>query len=82
MSFTRVCFDGQGGWTKLLGANTVCPANSRYRLYVQIANNPDGVVYPNYAYLKVIWPAAVDPIANLAVKPSGSVETVMAYFVK
>jgi hypothetical protein len=47
-----------------------------------MANNPDGVVYPNYAYLKVIWPAAIDPIANPTVKPSGSVETVTTYFVK
>src|SRR5215475_11700721 len=31
-NITRVCFDGQGGWTKLQGINTVCPANSRYRL--------------------------------------------------
>jgi uncharacterized protein (TIGR02598 family) len=81
-SFARVCFDGQGGWTKLQGNNSVCPANSRYRLFVQMGNNPDGVVYPNYAYLRVIWPAAVDPIANPTVKPSGSVETVTAYFVR
>ena len=81
-SQTRVCFDGQGGWTKLTGIATTCPVNSRYRLYVQMANNPNLVLYPNYAYLKVIWPAAVDPVANMFVKPSGSVETVTAYFSK
>jgi hypothetical protein len=47
-----------------------------------MANNPNLVLYPNYAYLKVIWPAAVDPVANMFVKPSGSVETVTAYFSK
>jgi uncharacterized protein (TIGR02598 family) len=81
-NITRVCFDGQGGWTKLQGNNTVCPANSRYRLFVKMANNPDSVVYPNYAYLKVTWPAAIDPLANLTIQPSGSVETITAYFVK
>jgi len=81
-TLTRLCFDGQGGWTKLTGIATTCPVNSRYRLYVQMANNPNLVLYPNYAYLKVIWPAAVDPVANMFVKPSGSVETVTAYFVK
>jgi uncharacterized protein (TIGR02598 family) len=82
-TLTRLCFDGQGGYTKLTGINTVCPAPyTRYRLYVQTANNPNQVLYPNYVYLKVIWPAAVDPIANVFVKPSGSVETVTAYFSK
>jgi len=84
-SQTRVCFDGQGGWTKLAGLNTVCqPPYTRYRLSVQTASNGDAVLYPNYADLKVTWPAnPSDPLNPLnQVKPSGSVETVTAYFVK
>jgi uncharacterized protein (TIGR02598 family) len=68
-------FDGQGRATPQPGAN------SRYRLYVQIANNPFGPVYPNYAWLKVTWPAAVDPLST-TITPSGSVETVAALFNK
>jgi hypothetical protein len=78
---TRVCFDDNGGWTKLTGINTVCPPNSRYRLFVKMGSNPGGVLYPNYADLIVTWPAAIDPL-NLTTKPSGSVEAVTAYFVK
>ena len=82
LSSTTVCFDGQGAWIQPSHAgNVACPANSRYRLYVKMGNNPDGVVYPNYTYLKAIWPAAVDPL-SVTVKPSGSVETVTAYFVR
>jgi hypothetical protein len=59
-----------------------CPANYyRFRLDVQIANQPALVVYPNYVWLKVTWPAAVNPIFNPTTKPSGSVETVATYFV-
>jgi uncharacterized protein (TIGR02598 family) len=72
---TLLYFDGQGQSTTSLGPN------SRYRLYVKIANNPAGVVYPNYVWLKVSWPAAVDTI-NTTITPSGSVETVGAFFVK
>ena len=72
---TTLYFDGQGQATTLRGAN------SRYRLYVQIANNPFGPVYPNYAWLKVTWPAAVDPLST-TITPSGSVETVAAVFNK
>ena len=68
-------FDGQGQSTTSLGPT------SRYRLYVKIANNPANVVYPNYVWLKVSWPAAVDTI-NTTITPSGSVETVAAFFVK
>ena len=80
-STTRVCFDGQGGWTKLTGTNTVCPADSRYRVIVQVANNPSVTTpgYPNYFYVRVTWPAAVDPLANPAIAPSGSVGIVAAY---
>ena len=75
LSTTTLYFDGQGQATTLRGAN------SRYRLYVQIANNPFGPVYPNYAWLKVTWPAAVDPLST-TITPSGSVETVAAVFNK
>lgn len=78
-STTTVCFDGQGGVTLSAAGNVSCPANSRYRLYVQIANNPFGPLYPNYAWLKVSWPAAVNPL-NTTVTPSGSVETVATVF--
>ena len=74
-TFMTLYFDGQGQSTTSLGPN------SRYRLYVKIANNPAGVVYPNYVWLKVSWPAAVDTI-NTTITPSGSVETVSAFFVK
>jgi uncharacterized protein (TIGR02598 family) len=74
-SFTTLYFDGQGQSTTSRGAN------SRYRLYVKIGNNPASVVYPNYVWLKVSWPAAVDTI-NTTITPNGSVETVAAFFVK
>jgi hypothetical protein len=81
--FTTVCFDGQGGWTKLTGINTVCPANYPvYRLYVQIDQTVGGAVYPAHAYLRVTWPAAANPSASPPIRPSGSVETVTAYFVQ
>jgi uncharacterized protein (TIGR02598 family) len=70
---TTLYFDGQGQSTTSRGAN------SRYRLYVAIANNPAGLIYPNYAWLRVTWPAATDPATTT---PSGSVETVAAFFVK
>jgi uncharacterized protein (TIGR02598 family) len=71
---TTVYFDGQGQITTSLGAN------SRYRLYVRIypiAAQPPYLA--SYAYLKVTWPAAVDPLSP-TIKPSGSVETVVAFF--
>lgn len=79
-STTTVCFDGQGGSTTLPG-NATCPgANYRYRLYVRIypiAAQPPYLA--TYAYLKLIWPAAVDPLSS-TIKPSGSVETVATFF--
>jgi uncharacterized protein (TIGR02598 family) len=79
-STTAVCFDGQGVSTTFYGTNAVCPANSRYRLTVQIAKNPDLTTpgYPNYAYLKLTWPAAVNPLTSTII-PSGSVGTVTTY---
>jgi Tfp pilus assembly protein PilV len=80
---TTLYFDGQGQFTAACYTSSCPPgANSRYRLYVLIGpDNPGSVVYPAYAWLKVSWPAAVDPI-NTTVTPSGSVETVAAYFVQ
>jgi uncharacterized protein (TIGR02598 family) len=83
LSAATVCFDGQGGFTTLSQAAATCPANYyRFRLDVQIANQPAQVVYPNYAWLKVSWPAASNPIRNPPITPSGSVETVAAFFVQ
>ena len=63
-AYTIVCFDGQGQWKKL-GAETVCPATHPvYRLYVQTENIPAGNSYAYYAWLKVTWPAAVDPLGT------------------
>jgi uncharacterized protein (TIGR02598 family) len=79
---TAVCFDGQGRFTTLpLNVWTCPPSYYRYRLYVQIANNPANVVYPNYVDLILTWPAAADPVHS-TITPSGSVETVAAFFVK
>ena len=82
-SYTTVCFDGQGGWTKLQGTNTICPANYPvYRLYVQIYPIAAQLPYlPTYAYLRVTWPAAANPLES-PVTPSGSVETVATFFAK
>jgi hypothetical protein len=62
--------------------NVPCPANSQYRVYVNIKRNSIGTSYlADYAYLKVTWPAAVDPLST-ATKPSGSVETVAVFVEK
>jgi uncharacterized protein (TIGR02598 family) len=84
---TTVCFDGQGQFTTIRG-DVQCPATfvppggvtttSRYRLYVLIANNGASNA-ANYAWLKVSWPAVVNPTT---ITPSGSVETVASVFVK
>ena len=80
---STVCFDGQGQFmTFSLTRGATCPANYyRFRLDVQFANNPAAVVYPNYVWLKVSWPAAVNPITT-TITPSGSVETVASVFNK
>jgi uncharacterized protein (TIGR02598 family) len=78
---TTVCFDGQGGWTKLSGTGTVCPANSVYRLFVQVDQTPGGKFFPASAWLRVSWPAAANPSATPPITPSGSVQTVATYFV-
>ena len=77
-----VCFDGQAkptGTTAI--GEQACPANSNsvYRLYVHIDDTTNGSdVFPAHAYLRVTWPA----LGNLSITPSGSVETVTAFFVK
>ena len=84
---TTVCFDGQGQPDPLGGqiGNVSCRAgNWRYRLYVKIyptvALPPSSGLTPycaNYAVLKVVWPAAADP---LTATPSGSVETSTTFY--
>ena len=81
-----LCFDSQGkpttSPTPIPGLQeSACPANSIYRLFVQIAKNPNITApgYPNYAYLKVSWPALANPRATPAINPSGSVGIVASY---
>ena len=82
---TTVCFDGQGQPDPLGGqiGNVNCRAgNWRYRLYVKIsppATLPSTFIpyCANYAVLKLVWPAAADP---LTATPSGSVETATSVF--
>jgi uncharacterized protein (TIGR02598 family) len=82
LKFT-VCFDGQAKPTgpplanDVVCTNSVNP-NSVYRLYVQFDNTNGSDVFPAHAYLRVTWPALAIP----SVKPSGSVETVTAFFYK
>jgi uncharacterized protein (TIGR02598 family) len=79
-TITTVCFDGQGRSTTLQGTGTCSGANYRYRLYVRIYPIADQPKYlATYAYLKLVWPAAVDPL-SATIKPSGSVETVATFF--
>jgi hypothetical protein len=74
---TLLYFDGQGQSTTSLGPN------SRYRLDAQVTKAiAAGVVFPTYVWLKVSWPAASNPIRNPPITPSGSVETVAAFFVQ
>ena len=76
LSAATVCFDGQGQFITFAAAGATCPADHyRFRLDVQISNQPALVVYPNYAYLKVSWPAV-----NPTIKPSGSVETATSFY--
>jgi len=80
-NITTVCFDGQGVSTPPQPSNAPCPGgNSRYRLYVRIYPISAQLPYlASYAYLKVVWPAAVDPLSP-TIPPSGSVETVATFF--
>jgi len=83
---TTVCFDGEGQPDPLGGqiGNVPCRAgNWRYRLYVKIypttaLTNQNFIPYcANYVDLKLVWPAAADP---LTATPSGSVETSTTFF--
>jgi len=83
---TTVCFDGQGqpdGPGQV--GNVPCRAgNWRYRLYVKIyptATLPANFVpfCANYVDLKLVWPAAADPL-SITIAPSGSVETVTSFY--
>jgi hypothetical protein len=85
-NITTVCFDGQGQPDPLGGQinNVPCrPGNWRYRLYVRIypltaLTDPHLKPYcANYVVLKLVWPAAADPLSTT---PSGSVETVTSFF--
>jgi len=60
-------FDGAGQFATLLGAN------SRYRARVTFPTSPTGL---SYAYIRVTWPAPVDPTTTT---PSGSVEMFAAF---
>ena len=83
-STTTVCFDGQGqpDGPGQIGNQTCRAGNWRYRLYVKIyptATLPNPALVPycaNYADLKLVWPAAADPLGTAA---SGSVETVTSF---
>ena len=77
---TTVCFDGQGLSTTLANNVPCPPGNFRYRLYVRIYPIGAQPAYlATYAYLKLVWPAAVDPL-SITITPSGSVETVATFF--
>jgi hypothetical protein len=85
-NMTTVCFDGQGQPDPLGGqiGNVPCrTGNWRYRLYVRIyplSAPTDTHLKPfcaNYAVLKLVWPAAADP---LTATPSGSVETATSFY--
>jgi uncharacterized protein (TIGR02598 family) len=79
-NITTVCFDGQGQPSLAQALNVNCPAgNWRYRLYVKTSNTPGQSLYPNPTYLKLVWPAAADPLST-TITPSGSVETVTSFF--
>jgi uncharacterized protein (TIGR02598 family) len=69
-STTTLYFDGQGQFAILSGAN------SRYRLTVAIPTNPAGANAATFAYLRVTWPAAANPLTTT---PPGSTETFAAF---
>jgi hypothetical protein len=82
---TTVCFDGQGKpGPRLLGNQSCGAGNWRYRLYTRtyplVALPNPGPCAPycaNYVVLKLVWPAAADP---LSITPSGSVETATSFY--
>lgn len=83
---TTVCFDDQGkpdGSGQLGNVPCRVVGNWRYRLYVKIyptatLTDPNLIPYcANYAVLKLVWPAAADPLSTT---PSGSVETSTSFY--
>jgi type II secretory pathway pseudopilin PulG len=83
---TTVCFDGQGqpDGAGRIGNVSCLAGNWRYRLYIKIypptALPSNFIPYcANYAVLKLVWPAAADPLST-TVTPSGSVEMVTTFF--
>ena len=69
-STTTLYFDGQGQFATSRGAN------SRYRLTVTIPPNPAGANAATFAYLRITWPAAVDPVSGT---PRGTSEMFAAF---
>ena len=69
-STTMLYFDSQGQFSTLLGANSL------YRLVVTIPTNPAGVNAATFAYLRVTWPALVDPLVTT---PGGTSEMFAAF---
>jgi uncharacterized protein (TIGR02598 family) len=69
-STTTLYFDSQGQFATSAGPN------SRYRLTVTIPTNPAGPNAATFAYLRMTWPAAVDP---LTITPGGSSEMFAAF---
>ena len=83
---TTVCFDGQGqpDGPGQIGNKPCRAGNWRYRLYVRIY--PTVTLPPNlspycanYVVLKLVWPAAADPLST-TITPSGSVETATSFY--
>ena len=75
-------FDGAGacssdinGTTNPIGTSWTPPLLVRYRLDVSFPVNPAGANAATFAYLRVTWPAAADPVTNA---PGGRNETLAA----
>ncbi len=83
-SATTVYFDGNGGCSTFINGNTRCGDLStwiptlqvRYRLAVTIPPNPAGTNAATFAYLRLTWPAAVDPASGT---PGGTSEMFAAF---
>ncbi len=65
---TTLYFDSQGQFQPGV---TSPGANSRYRLVVTIPTNPAGLNAATFAYLRVTWPAVINPVTA---PPVGSSE--------
>jgi hypothetical protein len=77
---STTCFDGQAKptGTPAIGDVACQDPSSVYRLYLKLDQATTDPKSPPlaHAYLRVTWPALASPSA----RPSGSVETVTAYF--